>query len=217
MLDFTAIDILEGFSIDQLEIMYTCTIMSIDSGTVESEIKVVFEELLDSNQEELPLFRIYLEAILYKKYTECNLKVSVTNVSHVQRYSLMVYDEYTFIVESLRDVFRIKDLLDTDNVKLFKVQIEQGIFNCNQRYGGLVEEENVALRTLDNVVNCFVVEDGEEVNIAMTLEVAFRMCEFAKNIQKKTLKIYKAKGLFSFIDNEIKNILEYEEEIPAFL
>ncbi|MFY0516586.1 hypothetical protein ACOMCU_01960 [Lysinibacillus sp. UGB7] len=217
MLDFTAIEILEGFSIEQLEEMLTSTNRSIEFGVIDSAIEGVFEELLDSDQEELPLLRIYLEAILYKKYTESNLTISLTDVSHVQKYSLMVEDEYSFIVSSLKDAFKIKELIDAENLKLFKVQIEQGTFNCSQRFGALVLEEDVALRTMDNVVNCFVVEDGETVNIAMSLEAALGICEFAKNVQKKTLMIHKAKGLFSFMNNEIANILEIEEEIPTFL
>lgn len=51
----------------------------------------------------------------------------------------------------------------------------------------------------------------------MSLEDALKICEFAKNVQKKTLAIYKAKGLFSFMNHQITNILEIEEEIPIFL
>ena len=217
MLDFTAIEILEGFSIEQLEVMLTSTNRSIEFGVVEPAIEGVFEELLDSEQEELSMLRIYLEAILYKKYIESNHKILLTDVSHVQKYALVVEDEYSFIVSSLKDAFKIKELLDVENLKLFKVQIEQGTFNCDQRYGALVLEEDVALRTMDNVVNCFVVEDGETVNITMSLEAALRICEFAKNVQKKTLIIHKAKGLFSFMNNEIAKLLEIEEEIPTFL
>ena len=217
MLDFKAIEILEGFSIDQLEVMLTSTDMSIEFGIIDLAIEEVFEELLDCDREQLPLLRIYFEAILYKKYTESNLKIPLTNVSHVQKYSLMVEDEYSFIVSSLKDAFKIKDLLDVENLKLFKVQIEQGTFNGSQRFGALVLEENVALRTMDNVVNCFVVEDGEATNITMSLEAALRICEFSKNVQKKTSMIHKAKGLFSFMNNKITYILEIEEEIPVFL